>query len=78
MLNTFLLSLIVAFIGVRFYLWYGWQFILISVGVGILIFAAVVGITYLIKKISSDKIYEDPEDRRKNILDNIESEFKDK
>lgn len=78
MLNTFLLSLIVAFIGVRFYLWYGWKFIFISVGVGILIFAAVVGIAYLIKIISNNKIYVNKEDRRKNILDNIESEFKHK
>ena len=78
MLNAFLLSLIVAFIGVRFYLWYGWKFILISVGVGILIFAAVVGIAYLIKIISNNKIYVNKEDRRKNILDNIESEFKHK
>lgn len=78
MLNTFLLSLIVAFIGVRFYLWYGWKFIFISVGVGILIFVAVVGIAYLIKIISNNKIYVNKEDRRKNILDNIESEFKHK
>lgn len=78
MLNTFLLSLIVAFIGLRFYLWYGWKFIFISVGVGILIFAVVVGIAYLIKRISFNRIYEDPKDRRKNILDNIESEFKHK
>lgn len=78
MLNTFLLSLIVAFIGVRFYLWYGWKFIFISVGVGVLIFVAVVGIAYLIKIISNNKIYVNKEDRRKNILDNIESEFKHK
>lgn len=78
MLNTFLLSLIVAFIGVRFYLWYGWKFIFISAGVGVLIFVAVVGIAYLIKIISNNKIYVNKEDRRKNILDNIESEFKHK
>lgn len=72
------MSLIVAFIGLRFYLWYGWKFIFISVGVGILIFAVVVGIAYLIKRISFNRIYEDPKDRRKNILDNIESEFKHK